>query len=258
MAFHIKWRELDSTAADALRMLINYQLLKISDKIKQIEILQLTELEFGATTPMVELVHIGPSELAVQADFEARSDHDEFYPPRFDTGDSAVLEDDYVGAFLGSDGISISLRLKHGGGLSLAGHIRFAQGIQLTPSCSIGAAMPVNFAVRDINIDTLVVVDIYRSTVRIWLEPAEGADMPPITRMDVSITFGASDQVASPVVGEMIVAELQELLMSTLCSPQCLEFGLGHEPAAPVPAASAGISPTRSSNADARYPSNEV
>jgi hypothetical protein len=237
MAFRVRWRELDVTAADALRLLINEKLEAVCRRTSHIDSLQLTALDFGPTVPMIELVGIGSSDLAIQQDFEA-PDLDDVDATgtavlgglRYDgfVHDDSEEEGDYIGQYLGSDGLSLSFRLKHGGGITFAGSVRLTQAVDLSPTCGIKAAMPIYFDVQDINLDALLVIDVYRSTCRIWLEPGHGPKTPPISRMDVSVTFGTSgNTVVSPVVGQLIVAEIQELLISTVCSPQCVEIHLG-------------------------------
>ena len=135
--------------------------------------------------------------------------------------------EDIIGEFVGSDGLSMGVHLRYGGGIALQGELELEHSVDLSPLCTVGAGLPIGFTVRDVAIDTLIVVDIYRDTARVWLEPGGGPGESPITRMDVCVTLGQGDDAITPqVVGDLVAAEAQAALMATLCEPQCLEFRL--------------------------------
>ena len=117
--------------------------------------------------------------------------------------DSIVSEaeaEDIIGEYVGSDGLFVGLQLKYGGGLVLQGELVLDKTVELSTVCSFGAGIPIGFTVKDVAIDTLLAVDIYRDTGRIWLEPGGGPTEPPVTRMDVAVTIGRGPTAISPQV----------------------------------------------------------
>jgi hypothetical protein len=267
MALNVNWSQLDDTAADALRELLNHRLAGATAKLNgAVQDLSLTGLKWGSEPPFIEIVDIAASRFAQpdeeeddcdggqtehastalgsgepssaaqplpsSRDWSCESSDDAEPWARSDSSaaahHSAAHADDALAGVLGDSGICVRLHVTYGGALSVAAECVMHRRVHVTPSCSIGLAVPVYVDVTNVHLDATINIDVHRNRVHVWLDDV-GA---PLSSLDVVTQIGRGADpdgvcVDAEWVGAVVLAELQALLRERAVFPNCVAVPLG-------------------------------